>query len=105
MSEAILKEAIEKIKVGGVIENKEIAFWKDRYECKKVHVITELMDRYNVKVPIRTRGWIMNLLNSMTVKDGGVVGCNWMRCGRAKISERFWDVAEELVKKVVADVS
>lgn len=102
ISESILAQAIERIKAGGVVKNDEITFWKDRYDHKKVSVITELMDRYKINVPIRTRGWIMNRLNSVTIKDG-VVGCNWQKSGRAVVSDKFWDYMDQLVKAVRSD--
>lgn len=103
ISESILVKAIDRIKDGGVVKNDEITFWKDRYDHKKVSVITELMDRYKISVPIRTRGWIMNRLNSVTIKDGNVVGCNWQKSGRAVVSDKFWDYMDQLVKAVTAN--
>lgn len=103
LSERILAQAIEKIITGGVVANDEVTFWKDRYDHKKVSVITELMDRYKINVPIRTRGWIINRLNSVTIKDWNVVGCNWQKSGRAVVSDKFWDYMDQLVKAVTAN--
>ena len=103
MTQEIVNKAIETIKVGGVIENKDVTFWKNRYDRKTFKLIPYLMDQYGVNVPIRTRGWICNRLNSVTVKDGYVEGCNWMRSKNGNVSEKFWDCMDSLIKAVGGD--
>lgn len=104
-TQEIINKAIETIKVGGVIENQDITFWSSRYDRRTVKLIPHLMDRYMVGVPIRTRGWICNRLNSVVIRNGHAAGCNWMRSNGGAVSEKFWDCMDALVREVGGDES
>ena len=96
----IVNAAVNTIRNGGVIQNDEVCFWKTRYDFKKYSVINYLMGQYGVDIPIRTKGWITERLVSVTVYDGHVTVCRWMRSGRGKLSDSFWEYMTRLVNAV-----
>lgn len=103
-AQGIVDNAAGLILNGGDLKNVDITFWEDRYTSKTYSLVNYMMGLYGINVPIRTKGWIKERLNSVRISESGVVvGCNWMRSGRGKVSESFWDYMDELVKTVRGD--
>ena len=79
-AEKLLMEETEQILInGGTIKGGEI--------------IVKLADKYNINIPIRTRGWILNNLSETTItEDGGISYRYWRRSKNATGSQKVYDV-------------
>lgn len=80
LAEKLLIEETEKTFInGGTIQGGEI--------------IVKLADKYNINIPIRTRGWILNNLSETTItEDGGISYRYWRRSKNATGSQKVYDV-------------
>lgn len=88
------KEFISKlknaVKDGGTVKNDSGMF-------------VEACDRYGIKVPIRTRGWMLNYLVSVTFEENNAISCRYMRRTKnSKGSQTCFDVLADLKKRVIA---
>lgn len=67
----VVNDAINTIKIGkGVIENKDIVFGldiTDPYKTSKINLIHYIANKYNVKVPLKTMGYICNKICSYNI--------------------------------------
>jgi hypothetical protein len=83
-----LAKAEQKIISSGYIENKNLYG-----KC----IFLRLFDKYNIKVPIRSRGWIIDKLKSVTQYENGSANISrWATRKNEKISQGFWDAYVEL---------
>jgi len=56
-------------------------------------IIVKLADKYNINIPLRTRGWILNNLVETTItEDGSVSYRYWRRTKNATGSQKVYDV-------------
>lgn len=56
-------------------------------------IIVKLADKYNINIPLRTRGWILNNLVETTITEGGSVSYRyWRRTKNATGSQKVYDV-------------
>ena len=80
LAEKLLIEETEKTLInGGTIKGGEI--------------IVKLADKYNINIPLRTRGWILNNLVETTITEGGSVSYRyWRRTKNATGSQKVYDV-------------
>lgn len=80
LAEKLLIEETEKIFVnGGTIKDGDI--------------IVKLADKYNVNIPLRTKGWILNNLVEATITESGSVNYRyWKRTKNATGSQKVYDV-------------
>ena len=54
--------------------------------------IVKLADKYNIDIPIRTRGWILNNLSETTITESGSISYRyWRRSKNAKGSQTVYD--------------
>lgn len=75
----LIEETEQTIINGGTIQGGEI--------------IVKLADKYNINIPIRTRGWILNNLFETTItEDGGISYRYWRRSKNATGSQKVYDV-------------
>ena len=98
-TQAVL-EAIHVIKTHGILENKTLKFYRDRYNSKSISVVNYLMRKYEVNVPLRTQGWINDKLVSVTIENGRCEHLKYMRAEGGQCSQRFFDCMNELIQKV-----
>jgi len=55
--------------------------------------IVKLADKYNIDIPIRTRGWILNNLSETTITESGSISYRyWRRSKNAKGSQTVYNV-------------
>ena len=74
-----MMEAEDAFQKGGVIHGGES--------------IVALADKYNINIPIRTRGWILNNLSEVTITESGSVNYRyWKRSKNATGSQKVYDV-------------
>jgi len=59
-------------------------------------IILELMRKYNINVPLRTQGWILKCLISVSFNEYGV-SCNYRKYNKNKCSQKVFDCLEELI--------
>jgi hypothetical protein len=80
LAEKLLIEETEKTFInGGTIKDGDI--------------IVKLADKYNVNIPLRTKGWILNNLVETTITEGGSVSYRyWRRTKNATGSQKVYDV-------------
>lgn len=80
LAEKLLIEETEKIFInGGTI--------------KEGDIIVKLANKYNVNIPLRTKGWILNNLAEVTITESGSVNYRyWKRSKNATGSQKVYDV-------------
>ena len=80
LAEKLLMEETEQILInGGTVKGGEI--------------IVKIADKYNINIPLRTRGWILNNLAETTITDGGSVSYRYFkRSKNATGSQKVYDV-------------
>ncbi len=80
LAEKLLIEETEKTFInGGTIKDGDI--------------IVKLADKYNVNIPLRTKGWIVNNLVEATITESGSVNYRyWKRTKNATGSQKVYDV-------------
>ena len=101
-TQAVL-EAIHIIKTNGILENKSLKFFRDRYNSKSFSVVAYLMRKYEVNVPLRTQGWINDRLVSVTIENGRCEHLKYMKAKGGQCSQRFFDCMNELIQKVTTE--
>lgn len=68
-------------------------------------VIVKLADKYNVSIPIRTRGWILDNLSETTITEGGSMSYRyWKRSKNAKGSQTVYDVLSVIRSALKGDI-
>lgn len=88
-----INKAIEVFKTSGRIENDEITVWTSPDDYKDYTVITYLLDKYGIKCPIKTRGYIINSI--CTVKVNEDYSISYSRLNKT-ISNKAFEVLGEL---------
>ena len=101
-TQAVL-EAIHIVKTNGILENKTLKFFRDRYNSKSFSVVNYLMRKYEVNVPLRTQGWINDKLVSVTIENGRCEHLKYMKAKGGQCSQRFFDCMNELIQKVTTE--
>lgn len=96
----IVNAAIAKIKSGGDIINEYFTLWIDLENHKEYSTFTYLFDKYGIKVPIKTRGFILNSLNTVRIDKDNGVGYNYYRKGKSQGSSKIYELIFELVGKI-----
>lgn len=73
----LVASAEKAIADGELVENKQVNVYADKSDLdgKESCIFTALLDKYDVKVPIKTRGWIIE--NMKTAKRLGGEGATW----------------------------
>ena len=60
---------------------------------KDGELIVKIADKYNINIPIRTRGWILNTLAECTISTDGSIGCRyWKRSKGVTGSQKVYDI-------------
>lgn len=87
-AEKLLMEETEQILInGGTIKGGEI--------------VVKLADKYNINIPIRTRGWILHNLAEATITDVGSISYRYFRRSKnATGSQKVYDVLFGIKKAI-----
>lgn len=90
-AEKLLMEETEQMLInGGTIKGGEI--------------IVKLADKYNINIPLRTRGWMLNNLAETTITEGGSVSYRYFkRSKNATGSQKVYDVLFD-IRRVLKSV-
>lgn len=97
----IVNAAIAKIKSGGdIIDNEYFTLWIDLENHKEYSTFTYLFDKYGIKVPIKTRGFILNSLNTVRIDKDNVIDYNYYRKGKSQGSSKIFELIDELIGKI-----
>ena len=65
-----LESAEWAIRNGGTVQNVPVSFWSDRWHKKTSPILLWLLQKYQIPVHLRTQGWIIRNLQSVTVEIG-----------------------------------
>lgn len=68
-AETIINNAEQAILNKQPVKNIEITFYQSRYNSNTTSVINYLMKKYNITVPLKTQGWINQVLSSLKYKE------------------------------------
>lgn len=102
-AEAEINKALDIIRNGGLLINKEFSIYEGRYDRKDYCVITYFLDKYGISMPIRTRAWVINSLATITIGEDGAIGkYQYYKQGRSKGSTTVWKYLEDMIKTVRA---
>ena len=74
---------------------------------KDTNIIIKLADKYNVEIPLRTKGWILNNLSEVTITESGSVSYRYWRRSKAatgsqKVYEVLFNIREAIKGKITA---
>ena len=97
--------ALQVIREGGVLQNETVQFYQSRYSSSSYSIFNYLMRQYHVDVPLRTQGWINEMLSSATIRDGRCASCQFFRSKRGRGSQKFFDCMNALIRAVMAQAS
>lgn len=98
-AEKLIAQAVETIKNGGQLINRDVEFYKSRWNSSAYSIINYLARVYGVKIPIRTQGWINSSLAEITIKDGKMSGGRMRGKNQSSV---IYDYMNELIAAVIA---
>ena len=102
-AEQQIRQAVQILRQGGVLENERIRLYRDDGGYGSYAIVNHLMRLYGVEVPLRTQGWINEKLVSLRVVNGR---CNDLRYRTKKggrCSEKIFACVNELIRKVCSE--
>lgn len=68
---------------------------------KDARSIVSLADRYDINIPLRTRGWMLNMLTEVDVSELGSISYRYLKKSKySKGSQKVFDVLYKLVTKI-----
>lgn len=91
-----LAEAEERIRNNEMVQNEELDNGK--------RIILCLMKKYDIKVPLKTQGWINNKLVNVTFEEGGEVSLRFYRHKGCKCSDSVYRYLR-LLREAVVDAA
>lgn len=93
-----INKAIEAFKTSGQICNDDITIWTSLDDYKDYTVLTYLLDEYEINVPIKTRGYIINNITRILIHgDNGTI--SYFKTSKTT-STRAFEALEELKNKI-----
>lgn len=93
-----INKAIEAFRTSGQICNDDITIWTSLDDYKDYTVLTYLLDKYEINVPIKTRGYIINNITRILIHgDNGTI--SYFKTSKAT-STRAFEALEELKNKI-----
>lgn len=99
-AEQAVSAAIQVIREGGVLKNETITFYQSRYSSSSYSIVNYLMRQYHVDVPLRTQGWINEMLASATIQDGSCEHYQFFHSKHGKGSQKFCECMNHLIRAV-----
>lgn len=100
-----LESAEWAIRNGGTVQNVPVSFWSDRWHKKTSPILLWLLQKYQIPVHLRTQGWIIRNLQSVTVERDGELSISFLRSKGGKCSDKIWECLRALVQTVRSDAS
>lgn len=100
-AEVVVQEALEVLRKGGVLANKDVTFYEDRYNHSTYSVVNYLCRKYGAKLPLRTQGWVNDSLATLIIKDGKCEQLQYYkRTKSARPSEVIYGYINQLIEAV-----
>ena len=93
-------EALEIIRRGGDLKNKDVTFYSSRYSHKTTSLVNHLMTEYGIDVPLRTKGWINDRLVIAVIAEGHCATVRYMRAKGGQCSQKFFECMNSLIQAV-----
>ena len=93
-------DALEIIRKGGELKNKDVTFYSSRYSSKTTSLVNHLMAQYGIEVPLRTKGWINDRLVIAIIEDGYCKTVRYMRAKGGQCSQKFVECMNALIQTV-----
>ena len=100
--EQTVSDAVQIIKSGGILDNKKVVYYETPNCGKSCSLINYLMRRYNVKVPLRTQGWIETRLTGVRIENGESKELWYRRTKNGRGSQLFFQCMNDLIHTVTA---
>lgn len=101
IADDIITEAEQAILKGEKVINKGITIYESECESNDTSLILHLMKKYDVKVHLRTQGWINETLHSIFTDDDGEYTYDYY--SNSSNSKTFRNYLNELVSKIKED--
>ena len=93
-TEALVKEAIDALRNGGRIVNADVTVYRNAHDGSTYKLVNHLARLLDVKIPIRTQGWINERLKEIDI--GETTHIRWMCTGKGKPSSAIWDYIDRM---------
>lgn len=101
ISEQKVKEAEEKAQAEQLFMKETEKTFINGGTIKEGDIIVKLANKYNVNIPLRTKGWILNNLAEATITESGSVNYRyWKRSKNATGSQKVYDVLFDIRKAI-----
>lgn len=97
-AEEAISTAVNILQNGGVLKNDTITFYRSRYDSSTYSIFNYLMRLYEVKVPLRTQGWINDKLLNVKIEEGRCAYLRFLRARGGQCSQKFVDCMNELIR-------
>ena len=95
------KEAEEKAKAERLLIEKTEKIFINGGTIKGGDIIVKLADKYNINIPIRTKGWIYDCLAECTItENGGASYRYWKKKKGTKGSQKVYDILFDIRKAI-----
>lgn len=94
----IVENAVEILKHDGILKNITVTEYRDKYDYSEYKLVNYLARGYDVKIPLRTQGWINSTLAEIEIKNGGIT--SYRRMPNTNPSNSIWKYMDELIEKV-----
>lgn len=94
----IVKNAVEILKHDGILKNITVTEYRDKYDYSEYKLVNYLARGYDVKIPLRTQGWINSALAEIKIENGEIT--SYRRMPNTNPSNSIWKYMDELIEKV-----
>jgi len=100
----LVSQAEQSIIINQKVNNKEITVYKSRYESNDTSLILHMMKLYEIKVPLKTQGWINQALASIfyDVEEGNISYTYYKSSANSNVFRKYLN---EFVNKVYGKYS
>ena len=100
--ENAVADAEKKLIDGGMIDNVKIEVYQSGRGSRWTHLISYLLEKYNIAVPIRTLGWINNSLTRVTIMEANKIRVSYLQASgsRSKGSEKVFNCLYQLIDAI-----
>lgn len=100
-AEQIVNKALDILRNGGRLLNREITIYKTANDGSSYFILNYLARKYGVNIPIKTQGWINSALMEITVSDGRMTEGRILKGKNS--STTIWKYMNQLIAAVIAE--
>ncbi len=98
VADDMITQAEQSILKGDRVWNNDITIYESRYNSSTTSLILHLMKLYDIKVPLKTQGWINNALNSIYYKDGRWTYDYYSSSSNSTVFSKYLDILADKVE-------